>query len=147
MSGAMDIMSARHLKIANWVVLAVLVLSGYLWLGREFALGVLVGGLVVVVNFHLLHCALQGTFSALAQNPQEGSNQARAFFAGRQLLRFFALLVIIYLLVGYGWVNIFGLLVGLSTVVLTLMLAALHETIKLKNKEANPSHGTPHSVS
>jgi hypothetical protein len=39
------------------------------------------------------------------------------------------------------------LLLGLSTVVLTLMLAALYETIKLKNKEANPSHGTPHSIS
>jgi hypothetical protein len=44
-------------------------------------------------------------------------------------------------------VNIFGLLVGLSTVVLTLMLAAVIEVIKLRNKEANPSHGTPHSVS
>ena len=74
-------------------------------------------------------------------------SQAKACFAARQLLRFFVLLAIIFLLVGQGWVNIFGLLVGLSTVVLTLMLAALHETIKLKNKEANPSHGTPHSIS
>ena len=49
------------------------------------------------------------------------------------MLRFFALLVIIFLLVGYGWVNIFGLVVGLSTVVLTLMLAAIIEVIKLKN--------------
>ena len=143
----MDITSPRHLKIANWSVLAVLVVAGFAWRGREFALGILVGGLVVVINFYLLHQALRGTLEQVAQNPQEGSSRARAFFAGRQLLRFFALLVIIYLLVRHGWVNIFGLLVGLSTVVLTLMLAALHETIKLKNKEANPSHGTPHSIS
>jgi diacylglycerol kinase len=143
----MDIMSPRHLKIANWSVLAVLVLAGCLWRGREFALGVLVGGLVVVINFHLLHQALRGTLGQLAHSPQEGAGQAKAWFAARQLLRFFALLVIIFLLVRHGWVNIFGLLVGLSTVVLTLMLAALHETIKLKNKEANPSHGTPHSIS
>jgi diacylglycerol kinase len=143
----MDILSPRNLKIANWSVLAVLVLAGYFWFGREFALGVLVGGLVVVVNFHLLHQALKGMLEPLAANPREDSSRAKAFFAGRQLLRFFALLVIIFLLVSHGWVNIFGLLVGLSTVVLTLMLAALHETIKLKNKEANPSHGTPHSIS
>jgi hypothetical protein len=143
----MDIMSPRHLKIANWSVLAALVLAGYLWLGGEFALGVLVGGLVVVINFHLLHQALRGTLEQLAKAPQEGASQAKAWFAARQLLRFFVLLAIIFLLVRHGWVNIFGLLVGLSTVVLTLMLAALHETIKLKNKEANPSHGTPHSVS
>jgi diacylglycerol kinase len=143
----MNILSPRHLKIANWSVLAVLVLAGFFWRGQEFALGILVGGLVVVINFHLLHQALRGTFGQLANNPREGAGQAKAWFAFRQLLRFFALLLIIFLLVSYGWVNIFGLLVGLSTVVLTLMLAALHETIKLKNKEANPSHGTPHSIS
>jgi hypothetical protein len=142
----MDILTPRHLKIANWSVLAVLILAGYLWLGREFALGVLVGGLVVVINFHLLHQALRGTLGQLANHPQEGP-RAKAWFAARQLLRFFVLLAIIFLLVGQGWVNIFGLLVGLSTVVQTLMLAALYETIKLKNKEANPSHGTPHSIS
>jgi len=143
----MDVMSPRHLKIANWVVLAVLVLAGYFWGGREFALGVLAGGLLAVVNFHLLHHALKGTLEPLARNPQAGASQAKAFFAARQLLRFFALLAIIFLLVSHGWVNIFGLLVGLSTVVLTLMVAALHEVIKLRNKEANPSHGTPHSIS
>ena len=143
----MDILTPRHLKIANWSVLAVLILAGYLWRGREFALGILMGGLVVVVNFHLLHQALKGMLEPLAVNPQEDSSRAKAFFAARQLLRFFVLLAIIFLLVGQGWVNIFGLLVGLSTVVLTLMLDAFYETIKLKNKEANPSHGTPHSIS
>jgi diacylglycerol kinase len=143
----MDIMSPRQLKIANWSVLAVLVLAGFFWRGREFALGILVGGLVVVVNFHLLHQALRGFVEQAAHQSQEGSSRAKAFFAGRQLLRFFVLLAIIFLLVSQGWLNIFGLLVGLSTVVLTLMLAALQEMIKLKNKEANPSHGTPHSIS
>ena len=68
----MDITSPRHLKIANWSVLAVLVLGGFLWLGREFALGVLVGGLVVVINFHLLHQALQGTLGRIGQAPPGG---------------------------------------------------------------------------
>ena len=143
----LDIMSPRHLKIANWVVLAILVLAGYGWRGREFALGVLVGGLVVVINFHLLHQALRGTLERAGQGAADAKARARAFFAARQLLRFFALLAIIYLLVRHGWVDIFGLLLGLSTVVLTLILAAITEVIKLKNKEANPRHGTPHSVS
>jgi diacylglycerol kinase len=143
----MNITSPRDLKIANWSVLAVLVLAGYGWRGREFALGVLVGGLVVVINFHLLHYALRGTLERLAHNPHEGSSQAKAFLAARQMLRFFALLAIIYLLVRHGWVDIFGLLLGLSTVVLALMLAAVNEMIKLKSKEANPSHGTSHPIS
>ncbi len=146
MSGYIDITSPRHLKIANWSVLAVLVLAGFCWRGREFALGILVGGLVAVLNFHLLHHALKGTLGQLAHSPREGS-RARAMFAARQMLRFFALVAIIFLLVTHGWVNIFGLVLGLSTVVVTLMLAAIHELIKLKHKEANPSHGTPHSIS
>jgi hypothetical protein len=144
----MNIMDPRQLKIANWLVLAVLVTAGFFWRGSQFALGVLVGGLVMVANFHLLHHALKGVLEQVAaSHPDEAKSRARAFFAARQLLRFFALLAVIFLLVSQGWVNIFGLLLGLSTVVLTLILAAIQEMIKLKNKEANPSHGTPYSVS
>jgi hypothetical protein len=102
---------------------------------------------VAVINFHLLHRTLRETLGRLGQVQEEDvAGRAKAFFAARQLLRFFALLAIIYLLVRHGWVNIFGLLVGLSTVVLTLILAGVFAIFKLKNKEANHSHGTPHSV-
>jgi hypothetical protein len=143
----MDITSPRHLKVANWVVLALLTVAGFLWQSREFALGVLVGGLLVVANFHLLHRTLRSTLERVTPAAPESQAWARASFAARQLFRFFGLLAIIYLLVRYSWVNIFGLLLGLSTVVLTLILAAVHEAIKLKNKEANSSHGTSHSLS
>jgi len=143
----MEILTPRRLKIANWLVLGGLVVAGFIWRGREFALGILVGGLVAVINFHLLHQALKGMLEQAAGSPEETRGQAKAFFAARQLLRFFALLFVIYLLVGQGWVDIIGLVVGLSTVVVTLILAAIVEVIKLKNKEANPSHGTSDSVS
>ncbi len=143
----MEILTPPRLKMANWLVLAVLVVAGFIWRGQEFALGILVGGLVVVINFHLLHQALKGMLErAAAGSPEEAKGRARAFFAARQLLRFFALLLVIYLLVSHGWVNIFGLVLGLSTVVLTLMLAAVIEVFKLK-KEANRSHGTSDSLS
>ena len=130
----MELLTPRGLKIANCLVLAVLTVAGFIWQGREFALGILVGGLVVVINFHLLHQALKGMLERAATgSPEEAKGRARAFFAARQLLRFFALLFAIYLLVGQGWVNIFGLVVGLSTVVVTLILAAVVEVIKLKN--------------
>ncbi len=129
----MEILTPRGLKTANWVVLAVLTVGGFIWQGPKFALGVLVGGLVVVLNFHLLHQGLKGMFERVAAgSPEETKAPAKAFFAARQMLRFFVLLLVIYLLVGQGWVDVFGLLVGLSTVVVTLMLAAVVEVIKLK---------------
>ena len=65
----------------------------------------------------------------------------------KQLLRFFGLVALVYLLIRHGWVNVIGLVVGLSTVVLTLTLLGINEIIKIKNKEANPSHGTSHPLS
>ena len=144
----MELLTPRRLKIANWLVLAVLTGAGGLWQGKKFALGILVGGLVAVINFHLLHQALRGMAQrATAGSGAEAAITAKAYFASRRLLRFFALVLVIYLLVRHGWVNIFGLLVGLSTVVFTLMLVAIIEGIKLTHKEANPSHGTSDSVS
>lgn len=143
----MELTSPRRLKTASWLILAFMVVAGYFWQGQEFALGVLAGGLIAVVNFYLLHQALRGLFEQAQALPAHEAGRAKAFFAIRQILRFFALLVIIFLLVSSGWVNIFGLVLGLSTVVLTLILAAIKEIIKLKKKEANPSHGTSHPVS
>jgi dipeptide/tripeptide permease len=139
-------MTPRRLKIANWVVLAVLVVTGYLASGREFALGVLVGGLLVVVNFHLLHRFLKGTLEK-AQTDPETKGRTQAFFAAKQILRLTGLVVAVFLLVRHGWVNVIGLVVGLSTVALTLTLLGLNEAMKIKNKEANPSHGTSHPLS
>jgi predicted permease len=143
----LELLSPRTLKLANWTILALLVALGYLWQGLQFGLGVLVGGLVVVVNFHWLHHNLKGLLEASSRLPEDDRGMAKAFFAGRQILRFFAVLAVLFLSLRQEWVNIFGLVVGLSTTVLTLMLVAVIEVIKLKKKEANPSHGTPYSVS
>jgi len=143
----LELLNPRTLKRANWTILAVLVALGYLWLGRQFGLGVLVGGLVVVINFHWLHHNLKGLLEASPRSAEGDRGPAKAFFAGRQILRFFVVLAVLFLSLRQEWVNVFGLLVGLSTTVLTLMLVAVIEVIKLKKKEANPTHGTPYSVS
>jgi hypothetical protein len=143
----LELLSPRTLKLANWTSLALLVVLGYLWQGRQFALGVLLGGLLVVLNFHWLHRNLKGLLGVAPELPEGQRGQAKAFFAARQLLRFFVMLVVLYMLLRLDWVNVIGLVVGLSTIVLTLMVVAVIEVIKLMKKEANPSHGTPHSIS
>lgn len=74
----MELMTPRHLKITNWVVLTILVAAGYVGDGREFALGVLVGGVVVVINFHLLHRCLKGVLDG-AKVDGENKGRAKAF--------------------------------------------------------------------
>ncbi len=143
----MELLSPKALKLANWTVLALLVAVGCLWQGPEFGLGVLVGGLVVVVNFHWLHRNLKGLLEGSAQASADQRGAAKAFFAGRQILRYVLMLALLFVLLRQAWINVFGLVVGLSTPVLTLMLVAAVEVIKLKKKEVDSSHGTPYSVS
>lgn len=143
----MELLTPRVLKLANWLVLALLVTGGFLWQGPGFGFGVLIGGLLVVLNFHWLHHNLKGLLEGAARSPEERRGQAKAFFAARQFLRFGVALGALLILLRQDWVNVFGLVVGLSTTVLTLMLIALLEGLKLKKKEADPSHGTSHPVS
>jgi hypothetical protein len=143
----LELLSPKALKLANWTVLALLVALGYLWQGPQFGLGVLVGGLVVVANFHWLHRNLKGLLDASPQASADQRGAAKAFFAGRQMLRYVLVLALLFVLLSQAWVNVFGLVVGLSTTVLTLMLVAAIEVIKLKKKEVDSSHGTPYSVS
>ena len=44
----------QRLEIANWVVLAVFVLAGALIFSLKFTLGVLLEGLISIVNYHWL---------------------------------------------------------------------------------------------
>jgi hypothetical protein len=122
------------MKTTSWIVLAVLTLSGWLWRGHEFAIGILVGGLLAVLNFHFMAYILNSTLNRRWGSQEEwqtAGRQAVSFMTLKYVLRFTALAVIIFLLVQTGWVDIFGLVVGLSTVVLTLMVLGILESRKI----------------
>jgi hypothetical protein len=122
------------MKTTSWIVLAVLTVLGWLWLGREFAIGILVGGLLAVLNFHFMAHILSSTLNrqwASQEEWQTAGRQAVSFMTLKYVLRFTILAVIIFFLVKNGWVNIFGLVVGLSTVVLTLIVLGILESRKI----------------
>jgi hypothetical protein len=129
-----DFLTPHTMKTTSWIVLAVLTVSGWLWLGKEFALGILVGGLLAVLNFHFMAYILHGTLNRRWDSSEEwqtAGRQAVSFMTLKYVLRFTVLAVIIFFLVANGWVNIFGLVVGLSTVVLTLMVLGILESRKI----------------
>jgi hypothetical protein len=129
-----DFLNPRTMKTTSWIVLAVLAVSGWLWFGREFAIGILVGGLLAVLNFHFMAYILNSTLNRQWGSQEEWQTtgrQAVSFMTLKYVLRFTVLAVIIFFLVTTGWVNIFGLVVGLSTVVLTLMVLGILESRKI----------------
>ncbi len=108
----MEILTPRRLKIANWLVLAVLTVVGYIWQGQEFSLGILLGGLLAVINFHLLHQALKGMLERAAAGSPEEAPVGRRLFCGPADAAVPGPAVVIFWLISRGWLNIFGLVVG-----------------------------------
>lgn len=114
---------------SNWVIFIVASAAGFALASQGFALGIIFGGLIVTVNFHLLAKTLKGALTP----PYLSSHNV---VLAKYFIRFIVSGVLIFLLIKYQVVNPLGLFVGLSVVVASIMLATLIEVKKLIFKEA-----------
>jgi len=114
---------------SNWILFLAASILGFLLLPADFAKGVLFGGLLVTVNFHLL----AGTLRKALTPPHLSSHN---LVIAKYFLRFIGSGFIIFILIAGNYVNPVGLVIGLSVVVFSIMLATLCEITKLIFKEA-----------
>ena len=114
---------------SNWILFLVISILGFLFLPSDFARGMLFGGMLVTLNFHLLAKTLK---SALTPPHLSSHNVVIA----KYFLRFIGSGFIIFILIAGNFVNPLGLIIGLSVVVLSILLATMREIAKLIFKEA-----------
>jgi hypothetical protein len=114
---------------ANWILFLVASILGFVLMPADFARGVLFGGLLVTVNFHLL----AGTLRKALTPPHLSSHNV---VIAKYYLRFLSSGFIIFVLIAGNYVNPVGLVIGLSVVVCSIMLATMREITKLIFKEA-----------
>jgi hypothetical protein len=114
----------KKVELFNWILLALLTSSGFVFFSRDFGFGVLVGGVLAIANFYLMKRSL---FRAL--DPQR-KGKTRFFYLLKYFLRLAALGLIIAWLLIKGWVSPFGMLLGLSIIVIGIGLAGIHEARK-----------------
>lgn len=113
---------------SNWTLLVCLGALSFLY-SLHFASGVIFGGLIVTVNFHLLYRTLK---KALAP-PHLASYHA---VLAKYYVRFAISGVVIFFLIYKNIVNPVGLFIGLSIVVASIVLATVLEIKNLILKEA-----------
>jgi hypothetical protein len=119
------------LRTLNWVVLLMLSSFGYFLMSPFWTAGVLFGGLLAIANFSVLQHTVRRAFSS------EGIHQgARFSIVGKYYLRLLALGVILYVLISRGWIDPVGLVVGLSTVMVSIIGVAIHMVLRARTKEA-----------
>ena len=104
-------------------------ICGFILAPGRFAWGILAGGLIVTINFHLLYRSLKQ-----ALTPPHIGNQRVVL--GKYYIRFLASAVIIYVLISDHYVNPLGLIIGLSIVVTSIFIATFNEIRKIIFKEA-----------
>lgn len=114
---------------ANWIVFFIASVFGFVFLPADFARGILFGGLLVTVNFHLLARTLKSAFTP----PHLSSHN---LVLAKYYLRFLVSGFIIFVLIAGHIVNPLGLVIGLSVVVFSIMLATVCELKKLIFEEA-----------
>lgn len=114
---------------SNWVLLASVSLLGLVAASPAFARGMIFGGLIVTINFHLLAKTLKK-----ALRPRSLSSPNVILI--KYYIRFVISGVIIFFLIRQQVVNPIGLFIGLSVVVASITLATMIEVKKLIFKEA-----------
>jgi hypothetical protein len=119
----------KFITWSNWVLLISSSITGLILFQPDFAKGIIFGGLIVTINFHLLYRTLRKAFTS----PYLSSHNA---ILAKYYLRFIVSGFIIFVLIAGHYVNPLGLFIGLSVVVASIILATLCEVKKLIFKEA-----------
>jgi hypothetical protein len=113
-----------------WLVLVVLTLGALLFSSVSFALAVFAGGLTANISFLVSHRDIMGFIGSITSHSEPERRQAEAE-QGRKgyIIKFWFRIVIIgivlFFLIKLRAVNIFGLILGLSTVVIAVGFVSL----------------------
>ena len=101
------------LRRLNWLVLLILSFMSCFLMSFPFTMGIILGGLIIIANFHVFQHTICRAFS-----PEAGRKTKKTVIIGKYYLRLLALGILIYILIGHGWADPVGLVIGLSTVVI-----------------------------
>jgi hypothetical protein len=114
---------------SNWILFFVASITSLVLLPSDFTRGIIFGGLIVTINFHLLYRTLKK-----ALRPSRLSSH-RVVLA-KYYIRFLISGLIIFVLISGHYVDPLGLFIGLSVVVASIMIATMCELTKHIFKEA-----------
>lgn len=119
----------RFITRTNWILFFITSIIGLVLLPPDIARGIIFGGLIVTINFHLLYRTLKKAF-------RPSRLVSHNVVLAKYYVRFLISGIIIFLLISGHYVDPLGLFIGLSVVVVSIILATMCELTKLIFKEA-----------
>jgi hypothetical protein len=119
------------MQVVSWIFLAVLTVGSAILVSWSFALSVFAGGIISICSFWVSNKDIMRMIDSVTSlsNPEDRKVQAQQGQKG-YLLKFWIRIVIIgivlLVLIKSKVVNIFGLILGLSTVVVAITFIAMN---------------------
>jgi hypothetical protein len=113
----------RKIELSNWIILAVILIPSLIFAPVKFSLGILLGGFISILNFYWMEKGLHGLFNKTGGNVK-----------GPALVKYYIRLaitaVVLYFLIAYKTVDVIGLLIGLSVVVINMVITVISSLTK-----------------
>jgi len=119
------------MQVMSWVYLAVLMLGAGIIHSMFFAWSVFVGGVISIISFWVCHNDVIHFIGTLTSTPDDQGEKTRmkrgkAGYLIKFWVRIAIIGVVLLVFIKYQKVNIFGLILGLSTVVFTITFTAVN---------------------
>lgn len=115
----------KKIESANWIMLAILFIPALIFAPFKFSLGVLLGGFISILNYYWMERGLRGIFANTAGN-------VKGPVIGKYYIRLVLTAIVLYFLIANGTVNVIGLLIGLSVVVINIIITLITTMAKKK---------------
>jgi len=113
----------KKIEFRNLLILGLMLLASLLAMPWRFTLGILIGGIISIVNLYWLGRDLRVIFSNL-------SGRAKSAMMIRYYIRMAVTAVVLFVVITELPVDIIGLLAGLSLVVINIAVTAILECQK-----------------
>ena len=115
----------KKIESANWIMLAILFIPALIFAPFKFSLGVLLGGFISILNYYWMERGLRSIFANTAGN-------VKGPVIGKYYIRLVLTAIVLYFLIANGTVNVIGLLIGLSVVVINIIITLITTMAKKK---------------
>jgi hypothetical protein len=128
---AEDLLTLQKMQVISWSCLAILTIGSAILVSFQFAWAVLLGGLISIASFWVSHTEVIKVVHLVVSPPaledrQVQARQGKKGYLIKFWLRLAIIGVVLLVIIKSQLVNIFGLILGLSTVVLTITFISVN---------------------
>ena len=122
-------LSLEKMQAVSWIFLAILSIGALLLFSWQFAVSVVAGGVISILSFSFANRdVIRLVDSVVSESTMEDrkavAQQGQKGYLTKFWLRIVIIGIVLFLLINSGGANVFGLIIGLSTVVLTVTYTA-----------------------